>query len=260
MRRGLLLQSVILLLMMLILAGLHCGYQYLKDRYETAVSAQPVVLFSTDLTHFEALLEQLENKPYIASYSLVSNADIAESLIKTYNLMPTEELLYDSGLPHMLTLRTMPGSFDRVAHDELMALIKYQGAGIEVEYNETLYRHYLRRLIAVNNAYTYAPWLWCGFICIVALFLRLYFLHRSQGFWKVYQAAGGHQGMKTRSFVIDTLWLCTTPAALTFLAYCLLKMRYQLECTLEPLNLLYGVAACILATLIVATTGAIKKL
>jgi hypothetical protein len=258
-KRGLTIQFVLLLLAMLLLAGLHCGYQYLTARYEAAISAQPIVLFSPDLDALDALLAKLENKPYINSYSLASNIDIAQALINAYDLMPTAELLQSCSLPHMLTLRITAGAFTATTHDELMALIKFEGP-IEVEFREELYRHYRRRLDLLTRLYGIIPWAWCGIIAVVTLFLRVHFMRRARDFWKVYHAAGGHRSAKVRSWWIDTLWLSATPAAVVWLLYCGAHYFYSFNCQLSPLTLLWGAAAALLGALLAALTGRIQHL
>lgn len=259
MKRGLTIQFILMLAAMLLLAGMHCGYQYLKARYEEALSAQPIVLFSPDLDALDALLAKLENKPYINSYSLASNIDIAQALISTYDLMPTVELLQSCPLPHMLTLRIKPGAFSIATHDELMALIKFEGP-IEVEFREELYRHYRRRLDLLNQLYRVVPWAWCGMVVLLSLYLRVHFMRRARDFWKVYHAAGGHRSAKIRSWWVDTLWLISTPAALTWLLYCGACHFYSFTCQLSPISLLWGAAATLLGAALAAFTGRLQHL
>lgn len=260
MKRGLTIQFVLILIAMVFLGGIHCGYQYLKARYQQAIAAQPIVLFSPDLDALDTLLAKLENKPYINSYSLASNIDIAQALISAYDLMPTAELLQSCPLPHMLTLRIKAGFFTAATHDELMALIHSDHDRVEMEFREELYTHYRYRLDLLTRLYTIVPWVWCGVIVLLTFFLRIHFMRRSRDFWKVYRAAGGHQGAKIRSWWIDTLWLSVSPVAVVWLLYCGALYTYPGTCELLPQSLLWGAAAALLGALFAAITGRIEHL
>ena len=217
MKKLILFQVVVIFLILVAWNMLHLGFDFQKKFHQNQIGEIPVVLFADKLDSLEMVRTALDSLSYIREIKIEKSSEIADKLIKLYNLNDASEVLEKHSLPNIMHIYVIGRMFDQNKKNELFELIS--SSSKNVKYNNGLWQISRRKLNFLNKIYLVFNGIFVVLVLGLTVFLRMNFENRTNRFWEIFKRSGGKIGARNRKYIIHSLFLIFIPVILSFSIY-----------------------------------------
>ena len=211
-------QFIIILGFLIIWNALHVGYSYQKDKYHTALSQNPVLIFSRNNETLDSISVKTSELEYIRKTIIETDSLISSNLIETYDLYYAKNIISSFKLPAVMKVYFHGELYDLSAKTHFEDILKESEDNIDYHFDEGTWKFYQDRLNLVDKLYLYGNLVYILFFLFITVFLRIHFEIRDDHYWRVYVKAGGRMAVRRKHFVLSSLLISLLPFLLVFLA------------------------------------------
>jgi len=227
-KKGIFFQLIIIFLVLLAWNILHLGYEFQKDTYEKNISGSQMIVLSMQGNTLEILSSKIQEFDFIADISIIPDSVISQTLIKSYGLKESNDILSSYILPTAMQINFNGEKFKLEQKEELeRILLEYTPAVIHY-FDDAHWQINQNKIMLLTKSYYAGFGLLIIFMLFITIFLRIHFETKSNHFWKVYYSSGGHLGKRRTQFFINSLYLCLIPLILNTAIYFALFLYFQL--------------------------------
>ncbi|MCD4797257.1 MAG: hypothetical protein K8R49_08835 [Candidatus Cloacimonetes bacterium] len=218
MKKGIFLQVVIIVLIILGWNCFHIGYNYQKQVFENNLSHIPMIVFSMDLNSLDSLFSDISELSYIKETIIESDSTVSEKIIADYGLNGAQNILEKYALPNVMSIYFDGGKFKSVQKDELEKKIRNYPE-IIMNYDIPSWNVSQRKIKILYRTYLIGNGLFILLLLFIMVFLRIHFEMKSNEFWKIFRTSGGTSKIRRKQFLINSLWTSLFPIAFIFIVY-----------------------------------------
>jgi len=211
-RKGILVQLLIVTIGMIIwnLGNIAFGWQ--NERYVSELSRQPMLLYSRSYDKLTMLRDELNQFPYVSFVSIEADTLVARNLIDTYKLDQAENILNNYTLPSVMTIYFFGENFVKANQENLYDLITNKYEISNVIFNDKEANHIKDQLSEFNFIYKAIYLVYGILFFIILLMMRIYYERRQDRFWEIYRLAGGKAGGRGKRYLWYSFLLLLFPA------------------------------------------------
>jgi len=218
-KKGIFFQIIIIFLILLAWNLFHLGYEFQKDTYERNISSSQMVVLSMQGNTLKILSSKIQEFDYINEISIIQDSVISQTLIKSYELKESNDILRSYILPTAMQISFEGDKFKIEQKIELeRTLLEYTPVVIYY-FDDAYWQINQNKIIILTKGYYAGFGLFIIFMLFITIFLRIHFETKSNHFWKVYYSSGGHFGKRRKQFFINSLYLCFIPFILNAAIY-----------------------------------------
>ncbi|MCK4312641.1 MAG: hypothetical protein KAW88_07900 [Candidatus Cloacimonetes bacterium] len=219
MRKGIFLQIVIIIIILVGWNLLHLGYNYQKQVFEGKISSIPMILFSKNINTLDSLNLEINRFDYIKEIKVECDSIVAEKIISSYGLEQAKTILESYTLPCIMKIYFKGQNFKTQQKTELEKLISDKYRKIVSDYNHNLWKINRKKIELLTKAYYAGNGIFIVFLLFISVFLRIHFEMKSNEYWKVFRASGGKRSLRKKQFLLNSFWICLVPIILNVGAY-----------------------------------------
>ena len=250
MRKGLIFQIFISLVLLVGWNLLHFGFEDQQNKIFGEASQAKMIIFSEDLRKLHDLEIELEQVYYIDDMEIESDTHVANMLIDNYDLGDVKDILVSYNLPNLMTISFAGEHYQTTEKLEFADFLIENYPELNTTFDEELWQNTQDNMAGLKHNYMIANLIYLGLLLFIMIFLRIHFEIKHDEFWRIFRSAGGSYHKRNIEFIKDSLILAIIPIGLIASAYYLLIYReiisYHLDLRLFGIEL----AALILVTLI----------
>ncbi len=219
MKKGIFFQIIIIFIVFLGWNLLHLGYELQRDVLEDSISASPMMLLSMHEDTLDQLRSKIEKDPYIKEIAIIQDSVIAKTLITSYELEDSSEILRSYLFPTAMQINFAGEKFQIEQKQKLeRTLLEYSPAVIYY-FDSAQWQIDQNKITLLTKGYYIGFGLFVVFMLFISIFLRIHFEIKSNIFWKIYYSSGGYIGKRRKQFFINSLYICFIPLILNVAIY-----------------------------------------
>jgi len=218
-KKGIFFQIVFIFLVLLAWNLFHLGYEFQKDIYEKNISGSQMVVLSMQGNTLEILSSKIKEFDYINKISIIQDSVISQTLIKSYELIESNDILSSFILPTAMQINFNGEKFKIEQKNEIEKILLEYTPAVIYYFDDTHWQINQNKILILTKGYYAGFGLFIIFMLFITIFLRIHFETRSNHFWKVYYSCGGHFGKRRKQFFINSLFLCFIPLILNASIY-----------------------------------------
>ena len=236
MKKGIILQFIIILIFLTCWNLLHLGYNFQKETYETELSKTPIVLFSYDYNFLKSLKIKTDSSYYILRTEIIKDTTIIKELTEIYQLDKAKNILSKYMVPSVMKIYPDGKYYKKNQKNELEKLITEEYWNITFNYNENFWITIQEKMELLKMIYKILNAAIVIFVLIIITSLRVFYESKSNHYWEIYRISGGYSNLRNKNFWMNTIILTIFPFILinalfyfaNYLNYLNFEIDYQL--------------------------------
>ncbi len=219
MKKGILLQIIIIFFLLIFWNALHLGFRLQKLNFEQSLSAKPMILIANEQASLEHLRSEIDSLYFISETLLEPDSLIATKLFQNYNLMGIENLISSFNLPSVMKIFIHSDQFNSFEKNMLETKVIDERDDIILQYDHNFWQEIKNKIKVLTSIYYGLNLIFIFFAMFFLITLRVHNEEKKNEFWKIYYAAGGSHKKRVENFWINSLLILFVPIILFAIVY-----------------------------------------
>ncbi len=223
MKKGIFFQIIVVFIILLSWNLLHLGYEFQKEVFENSISDSPMMILSMQDNTLEQLKSRIEKKNYISDVIIIQDSVIAQTLINSYDLDDSNEILRTYLLPTAMQISFVGKNFQIEQKLELERILLEYTPEVVYYFDSAKWQMVQDKILILTNGYYVGFGGFILFMLFISIFFRIHFEMKSNTFWKIFHSSGGHFGKRRKQFFVNSMYIGFIPIILNLALYYALK-------------------------------------
>lgn len=253
MKKGLIFQLFITLILIISWNFIHLGFEYSKGKIFQKASTSELIIFAESYNNLQKLNQELKQVYYIENTTVLSDTTIADELITEYDLGDVRDILVSYNLPNIMTILFDGRTFRISEKNEFTKFLEENYPEIIVNFDEEFWQNQEKELVFAKKSYYLANIVFILLLLFIITFMRIHFEIKHNDFWQIFKSAGGKYNKRSLAFLSDSLLLSSIPMILITATYYTLFYKGILLYEIDYRIFITELAALILSALLART-------
>ena len=209
MKKAIIFQIFVILIILIGWNFLHIGYHYQKQFYYKELSEKPMILICNELSILDSVKAQLINQKYIRKIEIETKEEVAENLIELYDLQVARDFIENYELPNVMKIYFNAQYFDYQKKVDFDIIVS--DSAIQKNYDELFWSKTQQKVHKLFKVSQLTNLIFILFTIFFLSLIRVYFEQKSHEFWKIFRASGGHIHRRRDKYILHSTILILVP-------------------------------------------------